>query len=98
MHSVPNRNDVSRRHFLRCASLGVGGLVIGNLVRGEESTSRPKSVIMILLIGGPSHIDMYDMKPDAPVEFAASFGPSGPMCQASTSANTCPARLGWRTS
>jgi hypothetical protein len=34
-----------------------------------------KAVIQIFLPGGPSHIDMYDMKPDAPVEFRGEFKP-----------------------
>jgi hypothetical protein len=43
--------------------------------RAEESPARPKSVIMVLLIGGPAHIDMYDMKPDAPEEIRGEFKP-----------------------
>ena len=34
-----------------------------------------KSAIMIYLPGGPSHMDMYDLKPDAPVEFRGEFKP-----------------------
>ena len=37
--------------------------------------SRPKSVIYIVLGGGPSHIDMYDLKPDAPDEYRGPFKP-----------------------
>ena len=44
-------------------------------LRANDTASRPKSVIMVLLIGGPSHIDMYDMKPDAPVEIRGDFKP-----------------------
>ena len=44
-------------------------------LRAEAQTPRTKSVIMVLLIGGPSHIDMYDMKPDAPVEIRGDFKP-----------------------
>ncbi len=35
--------------------------------------ARPKSVIMVYLNGGPSHIDMYDPKPEAPVEYRGEF-------------------------
>jgi Protein of unknown function (DUF1501) len=77
MRSLPNRNDVSRRHFLRGAGLGLGGLMLGDLLRlrAEDKAPRARSVIMVLLIGGPSHIDMYDMKPDAPVEIRGDFKP-----------------------
>ena len=34
-----------------------------------------KSAIMIYLPGGPSHMDMYDLKPDAPVEYRGEFKP-----------------------
>src|SRR5207247_831084 len=38
-------------------------------------TSAPKSAIMIYLPGGPSHMDMYDLKPEAPVEYRGEFRP-----------------------
>src|SRR4029077_16920686 len=49
--------------------------MLGDFVRAESLPQRPKSIIMVLLIGGPSHIDMYDMKPDAPVEVRGDFKP-----------------------
>src|ERR1017187_3700972 len=72
-----SHDGMSRRNFLRFGSLGLGGLMLGDLLRlrAEESAPRTKSVIMVLLIGGPSHIDMYDMKPDAPVEIRGDFMP-----------------------
>jgi hypothetical protein len=44
-------------------------------LRAEGTAPRARSVIMVLLRGGPSHIDMYDMKPDAPVEIRGEFKP-----------------------
>jgi hypothetical protein len=76
MHSLPTiGNDLSRRHFLRGA--GLGGLMLSDLLRlrAEDKAPRAKSVIMVLLIGGPSHIDMYDMKPDAPLDIRGDFKP-----------------------
>src|ERR1700722_2294715 len=77
MHSLTPRNGVSRRHFLRGAGLGLGGLMLGDLLRlrAEDKAPRTKSVIMVLLIGGPSHIDMYNMKPDAPIDIRGDFKP-----------------------
>ena len=44
--------------------------------REEQARRRRcRSVIMVYLSGGPSHIDTYDMKPDAPVEFRGEFKP-----------------------
>ena len=37
--------------------------------------SSPKSVIMIYLVGGPPHQDMFDLKPDAPKEIAGPWRP-----------------------
>ncbi|MCO6455875.1 MAG: DUF1501 domain-containing protein [Pirellulaceae bacterium] len=71
----------SRRTLLRVGALGVGGLALPELLRGEaraaaEGTPRPrKSVILVWLAGGPSHIDMYDLKPTAPAEFRGEFQP-----------------------
>lgn len=77
MHPSHCTSDLSRRLFLRTAGLGVGGVMFGDLVglRAQETSARPKSVIMVLLIGGPAHIDMYDMKPDAPAEIRGEFKP-----------------------
>src|SRR5260370_16465783 len=79
-------NDTTRRGFLRVGALALGGLALGGLTLGDvlrlqaESPSprpsRPKSVIMIHLSGGPSHLDMYDMKPNAPSEYRGEFSPS----------------------
>src|SRR5262245_63563035 len=71
---------VSRRDFLKIGSLGLGGLSLAELLRqralgagGDQATRR--AVIQIFLAGGPSHIDLYDMKPDAPVEYRGEFRP-----------------------
>jgi hypothetical protein len=68
---------MSRRSFLRVGAFGAGLTLAGMLrARAQSPTSTPrKSAIMIYLPGGPSHIDMYDMKPDAPAEFRGEFKP-----------------------
>jgi hypothetical protein len=71
-------DGISRRDFLRVGALTVGGLTMADLLRLEAQAAGPapgKSVIMVFLHGGPSHLDMYDMKPAAPVEFRGEFRP-----------------------
>jgi hypothetical protein len=71
----------SRREFLRVGGLLVGGLSLADLLRiaaqGAGRTKRAKSVIMVYMHGGPSHIDMFDLKPHAPAEFRGEFRPIG---------------------
>lgn len=74
-------DGLSRRGFLRIGSLGIGGLTLPNLLRMQAAAAadgRPvkkKAVILVWLAGGPSHIDMYDLKPAAPAEFRGEFRP-----------------------
>jgi len=73
------RDNMSRRNFLRVGALGVAGLTLADVLRLRASAGTtaapPKAVIMILLGGGPSHIDMYDLKPNAPAEVRGEFKP-----------------------
>jgi hypothetical protein len=70
---------LSRRDVLRVGALTLGGLSLPDLLRLQAQAGsgapRPKSVIMIWLRGGASHIDSYDMKPDAPGEVRGEFQP-----------------------
>ncbi|MDA1018140.1 MAG: DUF1501 domain-containing protein [Planctomycetota bacterium] len=74
-------NASSRRSFLRVGSLGVGGLSLPNLLRMQSAAAaegkpvKKKSVILVWQAGGPSHIDMYDLKPTAPTEVRGEFQP-----------------------
>ena len=71
-------DSLSRRSFLSIGGLAVGGLSLPQLLRAEAAAGvsrSPKSVIMILLPGGPPHLDMFDMKPDAPAEIRGEFKP-----------------------
>lgn len=72
---------LSRRDLLRVGALGMtGGLLtqadVFRLQAQSAATRSHKAVIMIYLPGGPPHIDMYDMKPDAPVEIRGEFRPT----------------------
>lgn len=68
---------MNRREFVRVGGLGAAGVTLPWLLRqeakGGAQSVRPKSVIYIVLDGGPSHIDMWDPKPDAPDEVRGPF-------------------------
>jgi hypothetical protein len=69
----------SRRGFLRIGALGLGGLTLPDLLRAEASAgirSSQKSVILIYLVGGPPHQDLFDLKPGAPKEIAGPWKPT----------------------
>ncbi len=70
-------DGISRRSFLQIGAFGAGLTLTGMLrarAAGPPATNG-KSAIMIYLPGGPSHMDMYDMKPAAPMEFRGEFKP-----------------------
>jgi len=77
-------NLLSRRELLRAGGLSLLGLSSLDLARlqavaAEASPAAPraKSCIFIFLFGGPSHIDLWDMKPGAPAEIRGEFRPIG---------------------
>src|SRR5262245_19892616 len=71
-------DGISRRMFLHVGGLAIGGLTLPHLLRARAahpSGSNRKSVILLWLAGGPSHIDMYDLKRNAPDEVRGEFKP-----------------------
>jgi len=71
-------DGLTRRDFLRVGGLGLTGLTLADLLRHRAHGAAPstsRAVIMVYLAGGPSHIDLYDMKPEAPAEFRGPFKP-----------------------
>jgi hypothetical protein len=74
------RDVRTRRSFLRVGGLALGGLTLSDVLRLRAESNFPgkprqKSIVMIFLSGGPSHLDMYDMKPLAPREYRGEFNP-----------------------
>lgn len=71
-------DGVTRRSWLQIGGLALGGMALPEILRAEAASGgrkRIKGVIMVLLPGGPTHLDMYDLKPDAPVEIRGEFRP-----------------------
>jgi hypothetical protein len=71
-------DGIPRRNFLKLGGLSLGGLSLPQLLQAEEATGRSnrnKAVIMVFLPGGPSHLDIWDLKPDAPAEIRGEFQP-----------------------
>lgn len=71
-------DGVSRRNFLKLGALATGGLTLADLFRAEARAGishGSKSIINIYLPGGPTHMDTFDLKPDAPAEFRGEFRP-----------------------
>ncbi len=75
-----NGSKVSRRELLEIGystalGAGVAGILGARATHGSEvlSTPRAKSVLFIFLFGGPSQLDTFDLKPDAPAEVRGEF-------------------------
>ncbi len=69
---------ISRRRLLQAGGLGVVGLGLPSVLRADASPGRrrrARSCVIVFLNGGPSHLDMWDMKPDAPAEVRGEFRP-----------------------
>jgi hypothetical protein len=72
----------SRRNFLKASLAGIAGLSVPRLLQSHaqaaaagETRRTGKSVILLWMAGGPSHIDMWDMKPDRPLNNRGPFSP-----------------------
>src|SRR5262245_6316801 len=71
---------LSRRAFVRVGLAGLGSLGLPELLRLEALAatprrSSPKSILVLWLWGGASHLETFDLKPDAPAEYRGDFRP-----------------------
>ncbi|MGL4550268.1 MAG: DUF1501 domain-containing protein [Gemmataceae bacterium] len=67
----------TRRRLLQAGAISALGLSLPRLLRADEA-ARPRTAdacILLFLNGGPSHLDMWDLKPDAPAEIRGEFKP-----------------------
>jgi hypothetical protein len=70
-------SSLSRREFLRAGALALGGVTLADVLaaRAAKPAARDTSVILLYLHGGPSHLETYDLKPDAPLAYRSVFNP-----------------------
>lgn len=76
-------DGMARRDFLKIGGLAMGGLTLTSLLRAEAvagAKASGKSIINIYLGGGPTHMDTFDLKPEAPSEFRGEFNPIRTNC------------------
>src|SRR5688500_3228403 len=80
-----SRTPLSRRSLLEAAGAGLFGLSLPRLLEAEagvkshpagSTKARAKSVIFVLLFGGPSQLETFDLKPNAPSKIRGPFGPT----------------------
>ena len=76
-------DGITRRNFVQGGALGVGGLMLPDLLRIREAQANPQSaarntqptaVILFWLSGGPGHMETWDPKPEAPSQWRGPFG------------------------
>jgi uncharacterized protein DUF1501 len=69
---------LGRRAFLRSGLAGLWSLSLSDLLRLESQAAEPssrKSILVLWLWGGPSHMETFDLKPEAPAEYRGEFRP-----------------------
>lgn len=80
-HRKASRDVIDRRTFLVASGLGFAGMTFGQPACAEQNEKSAagrapaKSTILFFLSGGASHIDLWDMKPEAPAEYRGPFRP-----------------------
>src|SRR5271170_6241194 len=78
MINVPCTGPASRRDFLRVGLLALGGLSLADLLAARAATGQdklPTSVILFWMWGGPSQLETFDLKPDAPTDYRGPLSP-----------------------
>ena len=86
----------TRRQVFQAGAIGYLGLSLPRLLRADAAAraASADACILVFLNGGPSHLDMWDMKPDAPAEIRGEFKPiATSRARRPARASTC---RGWR--
>src|SRR5262245_38726486 len=68
---------LTRRSFLQIGGASLCGVSLLDVLRAQAAPriAKAKQMICVWLAGGPPHIDMFDMKPDAPEDYRGEFKP-----------------------
>jgi hypothetical protein len=80
-HAPRYCDGLNRRSFLQIGVAGMASVGLPQLLHAKEQSAgsgsprKNTSVILLWLDGGPSHMDLYDMKPDAPVDYRGIWKP-----------------------
>ena len=87
---------LTRRELVQVGYSGLLGIGMTSVWAGHAAASgspaptrKAKSVVLIFLTGAPSHLDTFDLKPEAPVEIRGEFKNIATKAPESASANTC---------
>ncbi|MBD3673531.1 MAG: DUF1501 domain-containing protein [Planctomycetaceae bacterium] len=83
MRQTQTCDGVTRRDAVKVGVLGATGLTLSGILRAEAFAAaegkvlpgKATSAIFINLTGGPSHMDTFDLKPNAPAEYRGEFNP-----------------------
>src|SRR5919107_19865 len=79
--NCPGPRGITRRNMLQIGAIGALNLALPPVLAAREWHARngsappADSCILVFLNGGPSHLDMWDMKPDLPKEMRSEFRP-----------------------
>src|SRR6185369_11168017 len=75
--AASNCEGITRRNFVQAGVLGMGGLLLGDVLKLRAAQAAPAarntSVILFWLSGGPGYMETWDPKPDAPDQFRGPF-------------------------
>jgi uncharacterized protein DUF1501 len=69
---------ITRRGFLQIGGAALGGIALNEILALDAAagvTGSNKAIINVYLPGGPPHLDMWDLKPDAPAEIRGDYKP-----------------------
>lgn len=73
-----DRRRLTRRAFLKAGTFALGGMTLADILAARAAAGTAtvdSSVILLYLHGGPSQLETYDLKPDAPIEYRSVFNP-----------------------